>query len=251
MLALDRTRFFKFAYEHRRQFGGRQVQAAGVEIAVNADPLDIGRQVGQQHALLVEQTERQQHLQRVPRDARVVSFKCRSPPERPLDRRAHIGKDVAKLLQPFGVKLLACDKVDISDFCRQYDVESVSADELWARSDVLTIHLPKNSGTIGLYTPQVLAKLKPGMVLINCARGGLVDEAALAVSLKSGAISAAAFDVFAVEPANTNPLIHQPNMFASPHIGATTLESWRAMLRSGMDGVMKPWEPKLGVYPFD
>lgn len=163
----------------------------------------------------------------------------------------HIGKQVATLLQPFGVKLIASDKVDVSAFCRQYDVESVSAEELWARSDVLTIHLPRNAGTIGMYTREVLAKLKPGMVLINCARGGLVDEAALAERLTSGAIAAAAFDVFAVEPANGNPLIDLPNMFASPHIGATTRESWQAMLRSGMEGVVKAWEPKVGVYPFD
>ena len=163
----------------------------------------------------------------------------------------HIGKEVATLLQPFGVKLIACDKVDVSAFCRQYNVESVSAEDLWARSDALTIHLPKNSGTIGMYTREVLSKLKPGMVLINCARGGLVDEAALAERLKSGAIAAAAFDVFAVEPANTNPLIHLPNMFASPHIGATTRESWQAMLRSGLEGVEKAWEPRVGVYPFD
>jgi D-3-phosphoglycerate dehydrogenase len=163
----------------------------------------------------------------------------------------HIGKEVAKLLQPFGVKLIACDKVDVSAFCRAHGVESVGTDELWARSDVLTIHLPKNSGTIGMYTREVLSKLRPGMVLINCARGGLVDEAALAEQLQSGAIAAAAFDVFAVEPANSNPLIHLPNMFASPHIGATTRESWQAMLRSGMEGVEKAWEPRLGVYPFD
>jgi D-3-phosphoglycerate dehydrogenase len=163
----------------------------------------------------------------------------------------HIGKEVARLLQPFGVELIACDKVDVSEFCRQYGVKSVSAEELWARSDVLTIHLPKNTGTVGLYTREVLGKLKPGMVLINCARGHMVDEAALAERLRSGAIAAAAFDVFAVEPANGNPLIDLPNMFASPHIGATTHESWRAMLRSGMEGVTKAWEPKVGVYPFD
>lgn len=163
----------------------------------------------------------------------------------------HIGKEVARLLQPFGVRIIACDKVDVSEFCRQWNVESVSAEELWARSDVLTIHLSKNSGTIGMYTREVLGRLKPGMVLINCARGHLVDEAALAEKLRSGAIAAAAFDVFAVEPANGNPLIDLPNMFASPHIGATTHESWRAMLRSGMEGVTKAWEPKPGVYPFD
>jgi D-3-phosphoglycerate dehydrogenase len=163
----------------------------------------------------------------------------------------HIGKEVAKLLQPFGVELIACDRVDISAFCREYDVESVSADELWARSDVLSLHLPKNSTTIGIYSAEVLAKLKPGMVLINCARGMIVDEKALAENLQAGRIAAAAFDVFAIEPANGNPLLDLPNLFASPHIGATTREAWQAMLRSGMEGVAKAWEPKPGVYPFD
>ena len=163
----------------------------------------------------------------------------------------HIGKEVAKLLQPFGVRLIACDKVDISTFCKEWNVESVAAEELWARSDVLTIHLPKNVSTIGLYTGAVLARLKPGMVLINCARGGLVEETGLAEQLKSGRIAAAAFDVFAVEPANGNPLLDIPTLFASPHIGATTHDSWRAMLRSGMEGIEKAWRPQPGVYPFD
>ena len=163
----------------------------------------------------------------------------------------HIGKEVVKLLQPYGVKILACDRVDISDFCRQHNIESVGPEELWARSDVLTIHLPRNSTTIGMYTDAVLSKLRPGMVLVNCARGTIVDEAALAKHLTSGHIAGAAFDVFAVEPANGNPLIDMPNMFASPHIGATTHESWNAMLRSGMDGIEKAYHPKPGVYPFD
>ena len=163
----------------------------------------------------------------------------------------HIGKEVAKLLAPFGVKIIACDRVDISQFCRDWNVESVSADELWARSDVLTIHLPRNKSTIGLYTADVLSRLKPGIVLVNCARGGLVDEKALGLCLTSGAIAAAAFDVFTVEPANRNPLLEIPTLFATPHIGATTRDSWRAMLRSGMDGIEKAWEPKTGVYPFD
>lgn len=163
----------------------------------------------------------------------------------------HIGTEVAKLLQPFGVKIIACDRVDVSAFCRQWSIQSVSADELWARSDVLTIHLPRNQSTIGMYTADVLAKLKPGAILINCARGGIVDETALGERLRSGAITAAAFDVFAVEPANRNPLLELPNLFATPHLGATTRDSWRAMLRSGMDGIEKAWEPKPGVYPFD
>lgn len=163
----------------------------------------------------------------------------------------HIGKEVVKLLQPYGVRVLACDRVDFSDFYRQYGVEKVGAEELWARSDVLTIHLSRNSSTIGMYTGAVLDQMKPGAVLINCARGGIVDEVALKARLESGHIAGAAFDVFAVEPANGHPLLDVPNFFGSPHIGATTRESWEAMLRSGVRGIEEAYEPQPGVYPFD
>jgi D-3-phosphoglycerate dehydrogenase len=158
---------------------------------------------------------------------------------------------VVKLLQPYGVKILASDRIDFSDFYKQYGVEKVEAGELWARSDVLTIHLSRNSSTIGLYTAEVLDKMKPGAVLINCARGGIVDEVALKARLESGHIASAAFDVFAVEPANGNPLLDVPNFFGSPHVGATTRESWEAMLRSGIRGIEHAYEPQPGVYPFD
>ncbi|MGE3245197.1 MAG: NAD(P)-dependent oxidoreductase [Beijerinckiaceae bacterium] len=163
----------------------------------------------------------------------------------------HIGKEVVKLLQPFGVKIIVCDRAPMDDFLKQHNAEAVSADELWARSDVLTIHLSKNSSTIGMYTADVLDKMKPGAFLVNLARGFLVDEKALRERLDSGRIAGAVFDVFAVEPANGNPLIDHPNMFAFPHIGATTRESWENMLRSGMYGVEKAYDPKPGVYPFD
>jgi len=165
----------------------------------------------------------------------------------------HIGKEVVKLLQAYGVKkILACDRVDFSDFYIQFpNVEKVDAEELWARSDVLTIHLSRNKTTIGMYSAKVLDKLKPGVILVNCARGNMVDEAALAERLKSGHIAGAAFDVFAVEPANGNPLLELPNFFGSPHIGATTRESWEAMLRSGVHGIEHAYRPEPGVYPFD
>jgi D-3-phosphoglycerate dehydrogenase len=163
----------------------------------------------------------------------------------------HIGKEVVKLLQPYGVEILACDRVDISEFCQEYGVQSVSADELYARSDVLTIHLSRNATTLGLYTGAVLDKMKKGAILINVARGSIVDEAALKERLENGHLAAAAFDVFAVEPANGNPLLDVPNFFASPHIGATTRESWEAMLRSGMHGVEAAYRHEPGVYPFD
>ena len=163
----------------------------------------------------------------------------------------HIGKEVVKLLQPYGVKILACDRVEQDDFYRQWNVEAVSAQDLWARSDIVTIHLPRNATTHGLYDAAALDSMKPGGVLINCARGGLVDEAALRERLQSGHIAAAAFDVFAVEPANGNLLLDLPNFFGSPHIGATTRESWGAMLRSGMDGLERAYVAEPGVYPFD
>ena len=164
----------------------------------------------------------------------------------------HIGKGVVELLQPYGVKILACDRVDISGFAARFDnVEVVSAEEMWGRSDVVTIHLSKNSSTIGLYDAAALDAMKPGAVLVNCARGGMVAEEALAERLASGRIAGAAFDVYAVEPANGNPLLDMPNFFGSPHIGATTRESWEAMLRSGMAGIEQAYVPTPGVYPFD
>ncbi|HZV18169.1 MAG TPA: NAD(P)-dependent oxidoreductase [Sphingobium sp.] len=164
----------------------------------------------------------------------------------------HIGKAVIELLQGYKVNILACDRVDISDFASRFDnVEVVSAEEMWARSDVVTLHLSKNRTTIGLYDARVLDQLKPGAVIINCARGGMFDEDALAQRLESGHIAAAAFDVFAMEPANGNKLLDLPTFFASPHIGATTRESWGAMLRSGMYGIEHAYDPEPGVYPFD
>ena len=163
----------------------------------------------------------------------------------------HIGKEVVKLLKPYGVKVLACDRIDFSTFYKEWDVEPVAAAEVWSRSDVRTIHLSRNKSTIGLYSGAVLDRLKPGVILVNCARGAIVDEHALKARLESGHIAAAAFDVFAAEPANGNPLLDVPNFFGSPHIGATTNEAWEAMLRSGMLGIAKAYRAEPGQYPFD
>jgi D-3-phosphoglycerate dehydrogenase / 2-oxoglutarate reductase len=164
----------------------------------------------------------------------------------------HIGKAVIELLQGYGVTILANDRVDMSGFAGRFaNVELVSAAELWARSDVLTIHLSKNATTMGLYDAAVLDQLKPGAIIINNARGGMFDEDALADRLESGQIAGAAFDVFAHEPANGHRLLDIPTFFASPHIGATTRESWGAMLRSGMRGIEQAYDQEPGVYPFD
>ena len=164
----------------------------------------------------------------------------------------NIGKEVVKRLQPFGVKILACDRVDYPDFYQQYDVTPVEPEELWSRSEVLTIHLPLNSSTRGLYTAEVLDKLRPRIYLINAARGCMVDEDALRERLASGAIAAAHFDVFAVEPVTEQlELFKLPNFMGTPHIASNTREAYEAMARSGIKGLTENWLPEPGEYPFD
>ena len=163
----------------------------------------------------------------------------------------NIGKELIRLLQPFGVKILACDRRDFPEFYAEYGVTPVSAEELRASSEILTIHLPKNSTTIGMYDDAALGQIRPGAMLVNTARGGIVDEAALQPRLADGRIAAAAFDVFAVEPPTDLTFAHMPNVLATPHIGGSAREAWEAMARGGILGVSDHYVPEPGVYPFD
>jgi phosphoglycerate dehydrogenase-like enzyme len=147
----------------------------------------------------------------------------------------NIGKEVVRLLQPFGCEILACDVKDYADFYAKQNVTPVSLDELLARSEVLTLHLPKTSQTLGLYNRDLLAKLRPDCVLINTCRGGIVDEDALLERLDSGALTAACFDVFAIEPAQNDRLLRHPNMLATPHIGASTEETRLILVRAAIN----------------
>jgi D-3-phosphoglycerate dehydrogenase len=149
----------------------------------------------------------------------------------------NIGKEVVRLLQPFGCQIIACDIRDYPDFYRTWNVTPVSFDELLARSEVLTLHLPKTPQTLGLYTAQALGKLRPDCLLINTCRGGIVDEEALLERLESGALTAAGFDVFAIEPAQNDRLLRHPNMLATPHIGAATEETRLLMVRAAVHGL--------------
>ncbi|MGB5755767.1 MAG: NAD(P)-dependent oxidoreductase [Acidimicrobiales bacterium] len=163
----------------------------------------------------------------------------------------NIGKETVKLLQPFDVEILACDREDYPEFYERYNVTPVTPEELWARSEILTIHLPRNSTTIGLYTAEVLDKLRPGVFLINTARGSIVDEDAVAERLADGRIAGAAFDVFHTEPVDAPELIASPDFVGLPHMGASAREAWLAMGRAGMRGITDNAVPEPGVYPFD
>lgn len=163
----------------------------------------------------------------------------------------NIGKEVVKLLQPFGCEVLACDRVDYGDFYAEHGVTAVTPEELWSRSEVLTVHLPRNSSTIGLYSAEVLDQLRPGAYVVNTARGRIFDEQALRERLEDGRIAAAAFDVFAIEPPDDFGLMQLPNFLATAHIGAGAEEAWIAMAEAGIRGITENAVPEPGVYPFD
>lgn len=149
----------------------------------------------------------------------------------------NIGKEVVRLLQPFGCRILACDIRAFPEFYQAHGVTPVSFDTLLEQSEILTLHLPKTKATLGLYTREVLARLRPDCLLINTCRGGIVDEDALADRLDSGQLAAACFDVFAVEPAENDRLINHPNMLATPHIGASAEEIRVLMVRAAINGI--------------
>jgi D-3-phosphoglycerate dehydrogenase len=110
-------------------------------------------------------------------------------------------------------------------------------DELLARAEVLTLHLPKTRLTIGLYGRDTVARLRPDCVLINTCRGGIVDETALLERLNAGTLTAAAFDVFAIEPAENDALLRHPNMLSTPHIGASAEEIRIIQIRAAIRGL--------------
>ena len=163
----------------------------------------------------------------------------------------NVGKEVVKLLAPFECTVLACDVRDMAAFHRQHGVEAVSMDELVARSEVLSLHLPLSETTRDLYTSNVLDRLRPDCVLINTCRGGIIDEAALAERLRDGRIAAACFDVFAVEPLVDTALLDAPNFLCTPHIGGSAEEARLAMGRAAISGLAETFVPERGEPPFE
>jgi D-3-phosphoglycerate dehydrogenase len=149
----------------------------------------------------------------------------------------NVGKEVVRLLKPFDCEIIVYDIENYAEFYRENGVTAVSFDELLERSEVLTLHVPKTTATIGSYDAKVLARLRPDCVLINTCRGGIVDEAALTERLSTNKLAAACFDVFAIEPATNDALIDLPTMLASPHIGAATDEARITMGMAAIDGL--------------
>jgi len=136
-----------------------------------------------------------------------------------------IGVLVAQRLSAFGMKVIAYDPYVSSARAGQMGVRLVSLDGLLAESDFITVHLPKNAETVGLIGAEALKKVKPGVRIVNAARGGIVEEAALLEALQDGRVAAAGLDVFAKEPCTDSPLVALDNVVATPHLGASTDEA--------------------------
>lgn len=136
-----------------------------------------------------------------------------------------IGALVSARLLPFGVKLLAYDPYVQAGKAAQIGAQLVSLDELLAESDFITVHMPKTPETLGLIGEESLRKVKPTARIINVARGGLVDEAALATAIKEGRVAGAGIDVYAKEPCTDSPLFELDQVVVTPHLGASTEEA--------------------------
>jgi D-3-phosphoglycerate dehydrogenase len=137
-----------------------------------------------------------------------------------------IGGEVAKRAQGLEMEVIAFDPVVTPDRAEQINVELVDLDELCRRSDVITVHVPLVAATKHLFDARRIAACKPGVRLVNVARGGVYDEAAVVAALDSGQVAGAAFDVFETEPPPADsPLVRHPNVVATPHLGASTEEA--------------------------
>ncbi|WP_425072377.1 phosphoglycerate dehydrogenase [Sagittula sp. S175] len=137
----------------------------------------------------------------------------------------NIGGIVCDRARGLKMKVVAYDPFLSEEKAEKMQVEKVELEELLTRADFITLHVPLTDGTRNILSRENLEKTKKGVRIINCARGGLVDEEALADLLKSGHVAGAAFDVFAVEPATENPLFNLPNVVCTPHLGASTTEA--------------------------
>jgi D-3-phosphoglycerate dehydrogenase len=137
----------------------------------------------------------------------------------------NIGALVAERALALKMKVIAHDPFLSPERAVKLGVEKVELDELLARADVISLHTPLTDKTRNILSAPALAKTKRGVIIVNAARGGLVDEEALRASLDSGQVAAAGFDVFVIEPAKDSALFGAPNFVATPHLGASTNEA--------------------------
>uniref|UniRef100_A0A8C7KX95 D-3-phosphoglycerate dehydrogenase n=1 Tax=Oncorhynchus kisutch TaxID=8019 RepID=A0A8C7KX95_ONCKI len=143
-----------------------------------------------------------------------------------------IGKEVATRMQSFGMKTIGYDPITPPEVTATWGVEQMSLEQLWPQCDYITVHTPLMPSTAGLLNDTSFAKCKKGVKVVNCARGGIIDEDALLRALESRQCGGAGLDVFVEEPPKNHALVNHPNVISCPHLGASTKE---AQARCGQD----------------
>lgn len=158
-----------------------------------------------------------------------------------------IGQKVADRARAFGMEVIASDPFLDAEVARRQGVELLEIDDLVARADVVTLHTPLTDGTRGILSADRIRALKEGALLVNCARGGLVDEVALLEALEAGRLAGAGLDVFATEPPVDLALVRHPKVVATPHIGAQTREAQQRIAVETTRMVVAALEGSLAV----
>jgi D-3-phosphoglycerate dehydrogenase len=136
-----------------------------------------------------------------------------------------VGSHMAKMAKGVGMKVIGYDPLITKEKAKKIGVELVSLDEIFKTADFISLHVPRTPETKNMINETTLGKMKKNVRIINCARGGVVDEAALYNALKEGKIAGAALDVFAQEPLVDSPLLSLDNVVVTPHLGASTIEA--------------------------
>ncbi|XP_064371782.1 D-3-phosphoglycerate dehydrogenase [Dromaius novaehollandiae] len=136
-----------------------------------------------------------------------------------------IGREVATRMQAFGMKTIGYDPIITPEESAAFGVEQLPLEEIWPQCDFITVHTPLLPSTTGLLNDSTFAKCRRGVQVVNCARGGIVDEGALLRALRSGQCGGAALDVFTQEPPKDRDLVNHPNVICCPHLGASTREA--------------------------
>ncbi|XP_076436188.1 D-3-phosphoglycerate dehydrogenase-like [Babylonia areolata] len=136
-----------------------------------------------------------------------------------------IGREVALRMQSFGMTTIGFDPIIGADVAAEFNTEWLPLEEIWPRADFITVHTPLIPATTNLLNDAVFAKCKKGVRVVNCARGGIIEEAALLRALESGQCGGAGLDVFCEEPPKDQSLVQHPKVTATPHLGASTKEA--------------------------
>jgi len=160
----------------------------------------------------------------------------------------NIGSQVALRAQSFEMRTIAFDPFIPADYARSFKVALVTLPELLLQADFITLHVPLSPATKNLIGPAELEMVKPSARIINCARGGVVDEAAVAADLNEGRLAGAAFDVFAQEPPTDSPLLSTPRSVLTPHLGASTFEAQTNVSVDVAEQVIAVLEGELAKY---